>query len=172
MEAVQPPMDSLIYFLPKYLGAWLIVIVAGLAILDARTNVSEKQTPMGSAEPVQVAKTLLVNKGRDECLIGLDRISSLSASKNYVDVRCDGHTYLLRSTLKQIEEILPPGEFVRTHRSHIVRMRAIARVRMLPSGTGFVVLEDGTTMPLSKKHYRSLDQYRSTALLSRSRTAQ
>jgi LytTr DNA-binding domain len=163
-EAAQEPFASLAFFFPKYLGAWLLVIVAGLGLLSLRAKHQAERSPAVSEEPLRSATTLLVTKGRDECLIELNRIDSFSAAKNYVEVRCGKQTYLLRSTLKQIEERLPPGEFIRTHRSHIVRIRAVHRVRMLPSGTGVVVLEDGTELGLSKKYYRSLDRYRPSAL--------
>lgn len=164
----QQPLASVVYFFPKYFGAWLAVTAAGLWLLYGKQTSDEQ--PPASVEPAQTPKTLLVTKGRDECLIELDRIDSFSASKNYVDVRCNGDTYLIRSTLKQIEDMLPPGTFIRTHRSHIVRTGAIRRVRMLPSGTGNVTLHDGTTVGLSKKYYRSFEQYRSIAPPSASQT--
>ena len=168
-EGTQEMMVTLLYFFPKYLGTWLAVIVAGW-LLYIRMKPLESQTSAVSTEPVRTANALLVSKGRDECLVDFDQIDSFSSSRNYVDVRCNGQTYLLRSTLKQIEEALPAGQFVRTHRSHIVRIRAIQRIRMLPSGTGLVLLNDGTSIGLSKKYYRSLNQYRGSPLISSDQT--
>src|SRR5690606_32157915 len=153
IETAEQPLASLIYFFPKHLGAWVAVMVAGCWLSSGKAAVTEVP-----AQPS--TRTLLVSKGRDECLIELEQVDSFSASKNYVEIRCAGQSYLLRSTLKEIEAMLPPGAFVRTHRSHIVRIRAIDRVRMLPSGTGIVTLHDGTTVGISKKHYKTLNQYR------------
>jgi hypothetical protein len=154
----QQPLPSLVFFFPKYFGAWLAVSAAGFWLLHGKR--AFEQSPPRSAEQRATPRTLLVSKGRDECLINLDQIDSFSASKNYVDVRCNGQIYLVRSTLKQIEEMLPSDTFIRTHRSHIVRISSIYRVRMLASGTGIVTLHDQSTVGLSKKYYRSFEQYR------------
>lgn len=168
-EGTQEMMVTLLYFFPKYLGTWLAVIVAGW-LLYIGVKASESQSSAASTEPVRTANVLLVSKGRDQCLVDFDHIDSFSSSRNYLDVRCDGQTYLLRSTLKQIEKSLPAGEFIRTHRSHIVRIRAIQRIRMLPSGTGLVFLQDGTAIALSKQYYRSLNQYRGSPLICSGQT--
>ena len=142
----QAPMGSLVYFLPKYLGAWLLVLAVGVWLLTPRS---------AAAEPVDATpRTLQVYAGRDLCLLDVGHIDAFSAAKNYVDVRSGGRTYLVRSTLKEIEDGLPRGEFIRTHRSHLVRVGAIDRVRLLPTGTGLVVLRDGSTVAVSRKYYR------------------
>ena len=160
IETAERPIASFIYFLPKHLGAWLAVIFAGGWLLRRKRDVATAQNSITAKQPTRSARTLLVSKGRDECLIEIADVDSFSAAKNYVDVRCGGQSYLVRATLKEIESMLPPDTFVRTHRSHIVRLRAVDRVRMLSSGTGIVTLRDGTTVSLSKKHYKTLDQYR------------
>ncbi|NLG76447.1 MAG: LytTR family transcriptional regulator [Xanthomonadaceae bacterium] len=162
IETAEQPLASLIYFSPKHLGAWVAVMVAGWWLSSGKTTAAEERGFAMPAQPARSTRTLLVSKGRDECLIELEQVDSFSASKNYVEIRCGGQSYLLRSTLKELEAMLPPGVFVRTHRSHIVRIRAIDRVRMLPSGTGIVTLHDGSTVGISKKHYKTLDQYRCT----------
>lgn len=169
-EGTKELMTGLLYFFPKYLGTWLAVIIVGW-LLYIRMKAPENQSSAVSTEPARAANALLVSKGRDECLVDLDQVDSFSSSRNYVDVRCNGQTYLLRSTLKQLEETLPAGQFVRTHRSHIVRIRSIQCIRTLPSGTGLVLLNDGTSIALSKKYYRSLDQYRRSPLVSSAQTS-
>ena len=165
----QQALPSFVFFFPKYFGAWLAVSAAGFWLLRGK-QVLESSPPL-SVEPSARPKTLLVSKGRDECLIEFDQIDSFSASRNYVDVRCNGQTYFVRSTLKQIEEALPSDTFIRTHRSHIVRISSILKVRMLSSGTGIVTLRDHSTVALSKKYYRSFEQYRPSASSSASQPA-
>jgi hypothetical protein len=165
----QQPLPSLVFFFPKYFGAWLAVGAAGFWLLRGKQILESSPPP--PVEPSTRPKTLLVSKGRDECLIEFDQIDSFSASRNYVDVRCNGQAYLVRATLKQIEQTLPPDTFIRTHRSHIVRISSILRVRMLASGTGIVTLRDHSTVALSKKYYRSFERYRPSASSSASQLA-
>lgn len=112
-----------------------------------------------SSEPVVVKDalvdkptTLLVNRGADQCLIRIADIEHLSAAGNYIDIRARGQSYLLRSTMGQVEQMLPAEDFVRIHRSHIVHVREIERIRIERSGSGAVHLRGGSQLALSKSY--------------------
>jgi hypothetical protein len=103
--------------------------------------------------------TLLVSKGADQCLIQVDDIRHLSAAGNYVDIHAGDQRYLLRATMGDVESLLPPAQFVRIHRSHMVRVREIERIRLERSGSGTVHLRGGATLPISRSyraHLKSL----------------
>ncbi len=55
--------------------------------------------------------TLLVSKGADQCLIQIGRIECVSAAGNYVEIVERGQRYLMRATLKQVEDLLPAHGF-------------------------------------------------------------
>jgi two-component system LytT family response regulator len=73
-----------------------------------------------------------------------------------------GQRYLMRTTLKQVEDLLPAGEFIRIHRSHLVRCDEISRIKSQPSGNGTVQLRGGHILPMSKKHKQALQRFRPT----------
>jgi two-component system LytT family response regulator len=50
----------------------------------------------------------------------------------------------------KLEELLPPRDYVRIHRSHVVRVDQIERIRTRRSSNGSVHLKSGHTLPLSK----------------------
>jgi two-component system, LytTR family, response regulator len=50
------------------------------------------------------------------------------AEGNYVALHAGGRQHLVRETMKSLEDSIDPAEFVRIHRSVIVRIDAIARV--------------------------------------------
>jgi DNA-binding LytR/AlgR family response regulator len=98
----------------------------------------------------------LVSKGRDECLIQVDRIECISAAGNYVDIYVGDQTYLMRATMKQVEGLLPPAKFVRVHRSHIANREQIDRIKTHASGNGSVHLRCGKAVSISKKYKQRL----------------
>jgi hypothetical protein len=163
---------SLMIFLPRYLATMLIVYMIWHTFVRRHLPAAtESQATNATLPPVQeqaseqppprpAITTLLVSKGADECLIQLDSIESLSAAGNYVEIVANGQCYLLRAPLKQVEDLLPPEEFLRIHRSHIVKRAEIARIKTQPSGNGTVQLHNGRALPMSKKHKSDLQRFR------------
>lgn len=95
-------------------------------------------------------RLLLVSKGADQCLILLADVEHASAAGNYVELWARNQRYLVRSTMTNIEALLAPHDFVRIHRSHLVRVDQIERIRTHRSSNGTVQLRSGQTLPLSK----------------------
>lgn len=120
---------------------------------------AQTQGPAASALP----DALLVSKGADQCLVAVDRVQRVSAAGNYVEVFAGGQVYLLRATLGQAEARLPAARFVRIHRSHIVAVDEIERMRVHRSGSGLVILHDGSTLPLSKRYRAALRSLRAAS---------
>lgn len=138
-------LSSVIIFLPRYIAAIVVVYLVWHVFLRVRPRVPE---------------TLLVSKGADECLVHVDRVQHVSAAGNYVDIHAGDQTYLLRATMRQVEDLLPEPRFVRIHRSHLVNTNDIERIRIERSGSGSVHLRGGKTLALSKKYRAALQKYR------------
>jgi len=110
--------------------------------------------------PKTYPQTLLVSKGADECLIQVERIEYVNAAGNYVEITAQGQRYLMRATMKQVEDLLPPTDFIRIHRSHIVQRDQIERIKSEPSGHGTVHLRSGRALSMSKKYKSELQRFR------------
>ncbi|MDY6947643.1 MAG: LytTR family DNA-binding domain-containing protein [Pseudomonadota bacterium] len=153
---------SLMIFLPRYVAVVGVVYLIWHVFLRERRITVED---VGSTPPplveARAPATLLVSKGADQCLIQISRIECVSAAGNYVEIVERGQRYLMRTTLKQAEDMLPAGDFIRIHRSHLVRRDEIDRIRSQPSGNGTVHLRGGQVLPLSKKHRQALQRFRS-----------
>jgi len=81
--------------------------------------------------------------------VDLENITQCVADRNYTIVHTnDGAQYVLSRTLKEIEKLLPPGRFFRTHHSHIVNL---AFIKKYVRGTGGeLILNDGSIARVSK----------------------
>ncbi|ETI64363.1 LytTR family transcriptional regulator [Sphingobium sp. C100] len=75
--------------------------------------------------------------------IAADQIDRIEAERDYMRLHVGAHSYLLHQTISSLEERLDPQQFVRLHRSHIVRRDHIARLRHDGSGVWFAALADG-----------------------------
>ena len=158
---------SIALYLPRNVAAFSVVYLIWHAFLraprQAPAAVQPPEAPVATGEkPRQYPDTLLVSKGADECLIQVDRVESLSAAGNYVEIVARDQRYLLRATMKQIEDLLAPSAFVRIHRSHIVKLGEIERIKTQPSGNGTVHLRSGRTLSMSKKYKSELQRFRPT----------
>ena len=133
--------------------------------LVSQPSLSHKmiKEPNGEKESVDnfPVDSLMVQRGKDECLVEISAIDAVSAAGNYVDIYSGENQYILRSTLKSIEARLPRDKFVRTHRSHIVQISAIDRIRVQESGNGEVLLNTGKVLSLSKSYRKLLREQHS-----------
>ena len=57
--------------------------------------------------------------------VELDDIIYIEGLKNYVSIFTKTHRIVTLQVMKQLEEILPPGRFVRVHKSFIVALDKI-----------------------------------------------
>ncbi len=148
--------ERIVYFFPRYLVASILVLFAWQIFLRRKEVAGSTQAPPADQADVLAAPqitTLRVSKGVDECLLEIGQIDCFSAAGNYVDIMAGRDAYLLRATLRQIEESVPASLFVRTHRSHIVRIQAVERIRTSANGGGTVDLKGGQSVKLSKTYH-------------------
>lgn len=85
-------------------------------------------------------------------LIPYRTISYIQSERGTISIcACTGTVYRLPGKLDEAEKLLPPGEFLRVHKSALVNPRY---VRLLDRGKRCVILEDNTEICISKAHYR------------------
>ena len=92
----------------------------------------------------------LVSAGRVD-YVATDRITQIKAAGDYVEICFEsGDTRLYTAALSALEADLPPS-FLRVHRSHIVNTAFVSALEREASGTGRLVLSDGTETPVSRR---------------------
>ena len=79
-------------------------------------------------------------------------IESVHADRNYVQIRTPRRSYVLRSTLQAMQDRLGTTEFVRAHRSAIVRVDRIEEVHTLPHGELSLRLASGEHVISGRTH--------------------
>lgn len=81
--------------------------------------------------------------------ISVDTILYIESIDNYVKVHLsDGSSVLSKITLRAVEQQLPPGEFIRIHRSFVVsRSRIVSFTR-----SEVILARDGKELPIGKTY--------------------
>ena len=98
------------------------------------------------------ARQILVRETERAFFLPVDDIQRVSAAGNYVEVYAAGKVHLVRDSLTSFINQLDPAEFLRVHRSHVVRVSFIAELRPLFHGDYELVLRDGQTLALSRRY--------------------
>jgi two-component system LytT family response regulator len=88
--------------------------------------------------------------------IRVDDILRIESAGNYVELHLEGRTVLHRITLNRLEALLAPGEFLRVHRSAIVRRGQIARLETVGDGSYRLTLRCGATVAVSERYLGAL----------------
>ena len=101
----------------------------------------------------QYIERLVVRSGGRIVILRVDEIDWIEAASNYVRLHAGGKEYLLRETMTALEAKLNPADFVRIHRSTIVRVDKIRELEPLFQGD-YVVILDGGTRLTSSRGYR------------------
>lgn len=90
-------------------------------------------------------------------------IDKVEAEGDYVRIYSQGQSWMLHETMKSICQRLPSSDFIRIHRSTIVRFQFISRV-VRNDGHWTAHLADGTRSPVARSHvFETLEVVRSHA---------
>jgi two-component system LytT family response regulator len=91
-------------------------------------------------------------------VVDLAEVDWIGAADNYVALHCGPREFLLRDTIAHLERRLDPAQFVRIHRSTIVRIDRIAELRPDAHGDFEVRLKSGTMLALSRTYRPGLEE--------------
>jgi two-component system LytT family response regulator len=101
---------------------------------------------------------LVVRSGGRILILRVELIDWIEAASNYVRIHAAGKEFLLRETMTSLESKLDPNDFVRIHRSTIVRVDRIRELEPLFQGDYVVILEDNTRLTSSRGYREKLQE--------------
>jgi two-component system LytT family response regulator len=82
----------------------------------------------------------------------------VEAAANYVKLKTEKDSYLLREAIGHVSERLDPDQFIRIHRSTIVNAKQIKELQPCNSGEYIVVLKSGKELSCSRGYRSGLQQ--------------
>jgi two-component system LytT family response regulator len=109
-------------------------------------------------EPAAPVNRIVVRKGNAINLIPVEKVKYVEAQDDYVMIYHTEGKALKQQTMKFYEENLPPNDFVRIHRSYIVRVHEINRIEPYEKDNHIAILKSGEKLPVSRTGYRHLKE--------------
>ncbi|TAK67572.1 MAG: response regulator transcription factor [Bacteroidetes bacterium] len=107
----------------------------------------------------QYVSRIAVSSKGNIILVPVEEIDWVEAADYYVYLHTKGKSHILRETLSTLEEKLNPDQFIRIHRSSIVRIDMIQEIRPFFEGESVVMMKDGTKLKLGKTYKQKLKKF-------------
>jgi two-component system, LytTR family, response regulator len=101
---------------------------------------------------------IVVRKGNSISIIPVDQVKYIEAQDDYVMIYHAAGKALKQQTMKFYEDNLPENDFVRIHRSYIVRVAEIKSIEPYTKDNHVAVLHSGTRLPVSRAGYKHLKE--------------
>ncbi|HEX3009146.1 MAG TPA: LytTR family transcriptional regulator DNA-binding domain-containing protein [Bacteroidales bacterium] len=105
---------------------------------------------------VDKLERVVVKTGSKIKVIPVEDIVWLESQDDYVMIYTASGKYLKQETMKNFEEHLDPGQFIRVHRSYIVRLDSIVQLELYEKGSYLAVLNTGAKVKVSDSGYKNL----------------
>lgn len=135
---------------------------------EAMRKLPNGKTPGGATHNTQqlldevlnttVLERIVVKTGNAIKIIPVNDIVYLEADDDYVRIHIDEGVYLKHKTMASFEQQLDPTQFVRVHRSFIVKVTHISRLESYEKDGCMAVLASGQKINVSKTGYARLKQ--------------
>jgi len=109
-----------------------------------------RQVALESGRDTQYLSRLSIKEEDGIVFVPVDQILWIEAANKYVVVHTINHQHILRQTIQSLEDTLDPKQFVRIHRSILVRKAAVRGLHPLFHGDYLVKLSNGVELTLSR----------------------
>jgi len=101
---------------------------------------------------------VVVKTGAKISIIPTDKLNYLEAQDDYVMLYTDEGKFLKQKTMRFFEDHLDPAEFIRIHRSYIVKLKKVKQLELFEKESYRALLNDGKSLPVSKSGYSKLKE--------------
>jgi two-component system LytT family response regulator len=130
----------------------------------SKLQMTERLLQMLQRNPRQYVSRFPVRIGSRIRIVVADEIEWIAAAGDYAElhVHGSGRSYLIRETMNSLEEKLDTAQFLRIHRSRIVRARCIRELCPIDNREYFVRLSDGSEHRSSRSYADHLDNWLSS----------
>ncbi len=128
------------------------VVTRGAATHEAASEPPLELSPPSSPEP----RRMLVRMGDEIVAVEPGEIVSITGADDYAELTVTTARHLVRTTLAEFEEALPPERFLRVHRSAIVNLDRVVRAEPAGGGRMLLHMEAGPVIQASRAGARAL----------------
>ncbi|MBP6773668.1 MAG: response regulator transcription factor [Gemmatimonadaceae bacterium] len=120
---------------------------------DATTHTRRADEPKDES-----VKRFVIRDARGMYFVAVADVDRVEADGNYVALVTGARRHLVRESMLAVEAKLDPTEFVRVHRSHVIRIDRIRRLEPCGHGEYEITLTDGTRLTSSRSYREQVRQ--------------
>jgi two-component system, LytTR family, response regulator len=121
-----------------------------ISLERAARRFNARQAARESGQDVQYLSRLSIKEEDGIVFVPVNQILWIEAANKYVVVHTTERKHILRQTIQNLEDTLDPKQFVRIHRSILVRKSAVRGLHPLFHGDYLVKLTNGAELTLSR----------------------
>ncbi len=103
-------------------------------------------------EKSEYSDRLAIKDGSSTTFVPVRDIDWVDAAGDYMCVHVQGQTYIMRTTMKELEAQLDPNVFQRVHRSTIVNLSRVEKVSSHINGEFHLTLSCGSSLKMSRSY--------------------
>ena len=101
----------------------------------------------------QYVTRIVVKDGARIHIILAKDLEYAESQDDYVALYSAGRSYLKQQTIASLEGSLDPSEFVRIHRSYLVKLDCVARIEPYTKDSRLAILSSGKQLPMSRSGF-------------------
>lgn len=106
----------------------------------------------------EIIERVVVKSNTKISVIPVEKIKYIEAQDDYVMIYSLEGKHLKQSTMKYFEQHLDPKQFMRVHRSYIIRFDQVVQLEPYGKDSYIAKLKDGQTVPISKSGFKNLKE--------------
>jgi two-component system LytT family response regulator len=106
----------------------------------------------------EIIERVVVKSNTKISVIPVEKIRYIEAQDDYVMIYSAEGKHLKQATMKYFEQHLDPKQFMRVHRSYIIRFDQVVQLEPYGKDSYIAKLKDGPAVPISKSGFRSLKE--------------
>ena len=120
----------------------------------------QEPLPVDELKASLYLKRMSLKEGDELVLVETKQIQTITSVKDYLCIKVAGKTYVQRQTMSQMESLLDPTRFLRTHRSHIVNLEYV--IGMIRKDKGDFLQCADELVPVSRRYKKSVKAFLQT----------
>jgi two-component system, LytTR family, response regulator len=127
---------------------------------DSRIQMADRLLEMLQQSSGKYVSRFPVRLGSRIQIVLADDVEWIAAAGDYAELHSvGGRSHLLRETMNSLEQKLDPAQFLRIHRSRIVRVKCVRELRAIENREYLVKLSDGSEHRSSRTYADRLDDW-------------
>jgi hypothetical protein len=145
------PFSSIAYIWQVFQGATLYALVVATAlIVELRERLASSAKTDADEPGSSAAERLLIRGEEDWTSVAVDDIVSVTRAGDYAQIVAGGQRHLVRRSLAELLDQLPPERFLRVHRSHLINLDAFESAESIGGGRLRIHLRGGEQVETSR----------------------